>query len=117
MSALGRPNGFSLVEVVVAVVVLTVIVMSLTASNRYAAALAWKSEQELSAARFLEAEAERLRILPYDSLASGSRASGRGVSTWTVTDSGTFRQIILETRFGSEAPGVLVDSVTLFRTP
>jgi prepilin-type N-terminal cleavage/methylation domain-containing protein len=117
MSAMGRSSGFSLVEVVVAVVILTLIVMSLTASNRYAATLAWRSEQELSAARFLEAETERLRVLPYDSLQSGARSSGRGTATWTVSDSGTFRQVILETRFGSATQGLLVDSVTLFRTP
>ncbi len=112
-----RTNGFTLIEVLVALLFLTVVGVSLGAASQHAARTLRRSRTELEAAHFLEGEAERLRYLAYDSLQNGTRASGRGIATWTVQDSTTFRQVLLVTRYGSPVSGLVIDSVTLFRLP
>ncbi len=109
-------SGFTLIEIIVALVFLSVVAIALGGATQQATRTLRRSRAELGAARFLDAEVERLRILDYDSLADGARTRGRGIATWTVTDSLTFRQVLVETRYGSPATGLLVDSVTLFRT-
>ena len=109
-------SGFTLIEIIVALVFLSVVAIALGGATQQATRILRRSHTELQAARFLDAEVERLRILDYDSLADGARTRGRGIATWTVTDSLRFRQVLVETRYGSPATGLLVDSVTLFRT-
>jgi len=112
----GCQGGFTLAEVLVALVFLTLVSISFAATTQQAARIITRSRTELAAQQFLEAETERLRVLAYDSLRDGSNTRGRGIVTWWVQDSTTFRQVLLETRFGSPATGLLVDSVVLFRT-
>lgn len=112
-----RDGGFTIPEILVALVLLTVVAVSLAATTQYAARIVNRSSMELAAQQFLEGESERLRLTPYDSLRDGRRSEGRGIATWRVQDSTTFRQVLLETRFGTPAQGLLVDSVILFRTP
>lgn len=111
-----HPPGFTLIEIIVALVFLSVVAISLGAAAQQATRTLRRSRLELQAARFLDAEVERLRILDYDSLVDGALTRGAGSATWTVADSGTFRRVMLETRYGSPGVGSLVDSVTLFRT-
>lgn len=112
-----RARGFTLVEVLVALVFLTVVAVSIGGAMQNAIRNVRRSRMELNAAVFLEAEVERLRTIAFDSLVAGHRAQGPGIATWTVADSARFRQISLETRYGSPAGGWVVDSVTIFRTP
>lgn len=110
-----RRTGFTLIEVMVALVFLSVVAVSLGAVTEQAIRTLRRSRLELDAARFTEVQAEQLRLVAYDALQSGSATSGRGVARWTVEDSTSFRRILLETRYGSPATGLVVDSVTLFR--
>ena len=109
--------GFTLIEVLVALVFLTLVATALGAASQQAARTLRRSRVELDAARVLEDESERLRYLSFDSLVGGTRTHGRGIATWTVADSGAFRQVLLVTRYGSPASGLAVDSVTLLRFP
>lgn len=109
--------GFTLVEVLVALVILTVVAVSLGGAMETAIRNVRLSRMELNAAHFLESEVERLRTISYDSLSDGRRTRGPGVAEWTVADSTRFRLVLLETRYGSPAGGWAVDSVTIFRTP
>lgn len=108
-------RGFTLVEVLVTLVFLTVVGVSFNAASHHATRILQRSRLELNAARFLEEEVERLRLIPYGSLRDSTRSAGRGIATWTVADSGQFKEILLETRFGSPATGLLVDSVAIYR--
>jgi type II secretory pathway pseudopilin PulG len=114
--AAARSPGFTLIEIIVALVFLSVVAIALGGAAQQATRTLHRSRLELRAARFLDAEVERLRILDYDSLLAGTHTRGPGTATWTVTDSGTFRRVLLETRYGSPDMVLLVDSVTLFRT-
>ncbi len=108
-------GGFTLVEVLVTLVIMTVIGVSLAAANQYSTRIMQRSRMEINAARFLVSEVERLRLVPYTTVTSGTRAVGRGISTWTVIDSTSFRRVFVETRYGSAATGLVIDSVTIYR--
>lgn len=112
-----EPGGFTLVEVIVALVFLTVVAVSIGGAMQRATATIRRSRLELNAAVFLESEVERLRTQAYDSVRSGTHAHGPGIAAWTVADSTRFRQVLLVSRYGSPARGWVVDSVTIFRTP
>lgn len=109
--------GFTLVEVIVALFFLTLVVISLGSATEYANRVVQRSRSELAAQRFMELEAERLRLLDYAALEDGERTRGRGIATWRVVDSTTFRQILLETRWGSPGRGFVVDTIVIFRRP
>jgi len=114
---LASRSGFTIVEVVIALVVVTIVGVGLAGANQYATRILQRSRLELNAARFMESEVERLRILRFDSLVSGQRTQGRGISRWTVLDSTSYRRVVVETRYGSAATGIIIDSVTLYRRP
>jgi prepilin-type N-terminal cleavage/methylation domain-containing protein len=109
-------NGFTMVEVIVTLLLLTVVAVSLVGANQHVARVLQRSRLELNAARFLEAEVERLRLTPYASVQDGQRTDGRGIVTWTVLDSTSFRQVVVRTRYGSAASGFVSDSLTIYRT-
>lgn len=109
-------EGFTLVEILVALVFLTLVAVSYGATTQWSSRVMSRSRAELDAQQFLEVETERLRLLAWDSLVDGTRSRGRGIATWSVVDSTSFRQVLLETRYGSPASGLVVDSVMIFRT-
>lgn len=115
MRCVSERTGFTIVEVLVTIVFLAVVGVSLAAANGHAARILQRSRSELNATRFMESEVERLRLMPYASLANGTHTDGRGSASWTVVDSATFRQVIVRTRYGSAASGFVADSVTIFR--
>jgi len=110
-------GGFTLVEVLVALVFLTLVAVTFAATTQYASRIVNRSRVELDAQQFLEVETERLRVLHYDSLEDGKRSRGRGIASWSVTDSTSFKQVLLIARFGSPATAFVVDSVILVRRP
>jgi len=110
-----RDAGFTLIEVVITLLVLSVIAISFASSIQFSARLMGRSEIELHAAQFLESEAERLRSLSLDSLVTGSRSEGWGQAGWQVADSTTFVQIVLTTQYGTATAGTVADSVTIVR--
>lgn len=110
-----RDAGFTLIEIVITILFLSVIALSFASSMQFSARLLGRSQIELQAAQFLESEAERLRSLSLDSLVTGSRSEGWGQASWQVVDSTTFVQIILTTQYGTDATGTVADSVTIVR--
>jgi hypothetical protein len=103
------------VELLVAVVLLTVVAISLVGSTQYVSRTLSRSQAELKAGEALQAEMERLMSLPYDSLQTGSGALPMGTSTWTVGDSVTYKEILLITQYQSPDGIVLWDTVSAFR--
>lgn len=110
-----RDRGFTLIEVLVTIVVLSVVGVALAATMQYATRTLRRSRDELAAASFLRSTVEHMRLVPYDSVVDGTRSEGRGTASWTVQDSGTFRQVLVVSRYGFPARGQIVDSVSLFR--
>jgi Tfp pilus assembly protein PilV len=98
--------GISMVELLVAVTVISVVILSLAASSLYSTRTATRSRVHLQATEFQQSEIERLLSLPYDSVISGKRRTPYGTSAWIVTDSFDFKQVISITRY---APGGIAE--------
>lgn len=107
--------GFTLVEVMVAVVILIVGILALLGTNRVALLSMQRATLETRVTRLLEEGTERLRALPVDSLADGMATRPEGTSSWVVSDSAGFRAVRLVVRARPEGGRTLVDTVWLYR--
>lgn len=110
-----RRAGFTIIEILVALVFLTVVAIALASAIEQATRTVRHSRVELDAGLFLETEAERLRAMPYDSLTAGSRSLGLGTANWTVSDSAGSRRIVLVTRYGDAGSRQVWDTVSMVR--
>lgn len=90
------PEGFSLVEVVVAMVLLTIGVLCLAASARAVTRLTSQGARVGHAATVVASRLERLRAGACDALAAGGSAtSGPFTERWTVEAAGTVRTVTI----------------------
>jgi type IV pilus assembly protein PilV len=83
-----KANGFTLVEVIIAMVVLTVGLLALASSTGYISAEIRNSTWNTQRAFARNAIVERLRSIPFDSVTTSGTATpiGRYNLTWTATD-------------------------------
>ncbi len=108
-------RGVSIVELIVGITLLAVVVMSLAASGMYASRSMTRSRLELEATEYMQTQLEQLLAQPYDSLSSGSRTTAKGNATWTVTESGANKEILLVTNY-APTDGISVwDTVFTYR--
>jgi prepilin-type N-terminal cleavage/methylation domain-containing protein len=110
-----RRGGFTLLEVIVAVVLLSMGVLALVGAGRVASASVKRATAELRAAQLIQNEVERLRTLPVDSLADGSAVRSAGTVSWTVLDSVTYLRAELVVSTRPEAGLSLSDTVYVYR--
>jgi prepilin-type N-terminal cleavage/methylation domain-containing protein len=111
-----RREGFTLIEVLVAIVILLIGVLSLIGSSRIAAASVRRSTVELRAVQLLHDEVERLSTIPLDSLVDGTSTRPGGTSSWVVVDSVTFLRVELAITTAPLAGTSLQDTVFLYRS-
>lgn len=83
-SSWGR-GGFTMVEVIVAIVVLAFGLLGMAATTAIVVRQVTLADMATERAAALQAAVERLRALPYDSVQSGSRTEGRFSVQWRVT--------------------------------
>jgi type II secretory pathway pseudopilin PulG len=104
-----------MVELLVGITLLAVVVLSLAAASLYASRSVTRSRVQLAAAEFQQTELEVLLAVPYDSLASGSRARVDGASSWVVADSFTYQRIMLVTNYAPAEAISVWDTVVTYR--
>ena len=110
-----RTGGFTLVEVVVAIFILSVGALALVGTGRLASASLRQATLELRVAQLLQDEAERLRTLPVDSLRDGVVSRVAGDALWTVQDSGAYLRVELVVAARPEAGRTLADIAYVYR--
>jgi len=111
----GRTRGFTLVEVLVAIVILSIGALAWVGTSRVASASMRAATLELRAAQLIQEEVERLRTAPLDSLRAGSAARPAGDALWTVADSGAYLRIELVVSTRPERGRILSDTVWVYR--
>ncbi len=94
---------------------LAVIITALASSSIYASRNMKTSRARLEAVRFLQGELEYLLSLTYDSLATGSRTTEAGTSSWVVEDKTAYRKILLKVSYAPSGGTPVVDSIVSFR--
>lgn len=96
--------GFSLVELVVAVVVLAVGVLGFAGTTTYLNRQATIADMRAERARATANVLERLRTLPFDSIAPGSESNGPYQFEWLVEPYFSAKSVTLIVRGPGHAP-------------
>lgn len=109
--------GFTLVELMVAVVLLFAMAIALVGTTRIVSRSLRQATLELRAAQLIHDEVHRLRTLPSASLQDGTATHPGGSSAWTVADSGAYLRVELEVTTAPLAGTSLVDTLYVYRTP
>ena len=95
---IGR-RGFSLIELIVAILILTVGILALAATaGQVTRMVGWGGRYGASAV-VAGAQLEQLRATPCASLASGTATKGIYSLTWTITTSGNLRTMTLTVKY------------------
>ncbi len=108
-------RGFTLIEVAVAIVLLGIVAVSLVGSSRITAASVRRASLELDAAQLIHDEFERLRTEPIASLVDGAATHDVGISSWLVTDSGSYLRVELVVRTNPIGGSTLTDTLYVYR--
>jgi Tfp pilus assembly protein PilV len=110
-----RTAGFTLIEVVVAAVILMVGVLALVGTSRVATQSVRRATLELRTAQLVQEQMERLRTLPIGSLANGSGSYAAGNASWIVADSGAYVRVQLAVQSRPEGGVAIGDTVFIYR--
>jgi prepilin-type N-terminal cleavage/methylation domain-containing protein len=96
--AIGRPrNGFTLVEVMVALIILTVGVLGLAATTVWVVRQGTLAELTTERSAAVQTVVEQLRASEYASLAAGSDSVGRFDVSWSIVDGNRSKLVTLVT--------------------
>lgn len=90
-----RPSvgGFSLVEVIIALMILTVGILGLAGTTAFVVRQVNMADVSTDRSNARQSVLERIRAMDYDSLASGSDSIGRYAMSWRVTVDGTSKVV------------------------
>lgn len=86
-TAQSRRGGFSLVELVVAVVILAIGVLGLAGTTAFVVRQVTLADVNTERTAALQAVVEQIRSTSYNSVGSGSQTVGSYAVAWSVTDS------------------------------
>ncbi len=92
----GRPDrtGFTIVEVIIAMVILTVGVLGLAGTTAYIVRQVTLADLMTERAAAFQTTIDRIQSLPYDNVTSGSDSVGVFWVTWSATASGAQNKLV-----------------------
>ena len=109
MSRIENERGFSIVELMIALVILTVGLLSMAATTGYVATEVRAGDLRTERAAALQQVIENLKAMPFSSLASVDEANAVTVGDfqfwWTVTQSGLLADIEIYSKAVRALPG------------
>lgn len=98
-------SGFSLVEVVVAIIILAIGVLGLGGTTAYTVRQVTLSDTMTERAAAFQTIIDRLQSLPYDSVVAGADTVGIFATNWTVTPDGPQNKIVTIVTIGPGLSG------------
>ena len=98
-------SGFSVVELIVALVLLAVGVLGMAAVTAFTVQNVTAAELATERSQALQSVVEQLRSMPFDSLANGADTVGVFEVSWSVVDNGTYATLTIVTVGPGLAPG------------
>lgn len=103
-----REGGFSMIEVIVAMMILTVGVLGLAGTTAYIVRQITLGDLMTERSAAFQTIIDRLQSLPYDSVASGSTTVGVFAISWTSANDGPQNKIVQMITVGPGLGGALV---------
>lgn len=104
----GRDGGFSMIEVIVAMMVLTIGVLGLAGTTAYIVRQITLGDLMTERSAAFQTVIDRLQSLPYDQVTSGSANIGVFAITWSSTNDGPQNKIVEMITVGPGLGGALV---------
>lgn len=92
-----RPTGFTIVELIIAIVVLAVGVLGLAGTAAMVTRMVGGGARQTRAANVAASRFERLRTLQCTGVASGSATQGDISERWTVSNAGSNLRLVVDT--------------------
>jgi type IV pilus assembly protein PilV len=102
-----REGGFSLVELVIAVMILAFGVLSMAATTAFVVRQVTLADVNTERAAAYQTVIERIRATNANTLGGGSQTVGSYAVTWTITDSTTLSKTV---RVITQGPGLAKDT-------
>ena len=103
-------GGFSMVELIVAVVILAIGVVGLAGTTAFVIRQVTLADVNTERSAALQSVVESVRSTPYASVGAGSRSSGSFSVSWSVIDSTSVTKTV---RVITQGPGLLKDSTAI----
>jgi prepilin-type N-terminal cleavage/methylation domain-containing protein len=103
-----REGGFSMIEVIVAMMILTIGVLGLAGTTAYIVRQVTLGDLMTERSAAFQTIIDRLQSLPYDSVTAGSTTVGVFAISWTATNSGPQNKIVQMITVGPGLGGALV---------
>ena len=101
-------GGFSMVEVIIAIVILTIGVVGLAGTTAYIVRQTTLADLMTERSAAFQTIVDRLQSLPYDSVSSGSSTIGVFNATWSSVNDGPQNKIVTIITVGPGLGGALV---------
>lgn len=102
-----RRAGFSMVEVIIAIVILAIGVLGLGGTTAYIVRQTTLSDLMTERSAAFQTIIDRLQSLPYDSVGSGSDSVGVFAITWSSVDDGPQNKIVTVVTVGPGLGGTI----------
>jgi prepilin-type N-terminal cleavage/methylation domain-containing protein len=106
--AKAREGGFSMIEVVVAMMILTIGVLGLAGTTAYIVRQITLGDLMTERSAAFQTIIDRLQSLPYDQVTSGNTTVGVFAISWTSTNDGPQNKIVRMITVGPGLGGALV---------
>jgi prepilin-type N-terminal cleavage/methylation domain-containing protein len=103
-----RDGGFSMVEVIVAIVILAIGVLGLAGTTVYIVRQVTVADLMTERSAAFQTIVDQIQSLPYDNVGSGTSTIGVFTATWTSTNSGPQNKIVQIITVGPGLSGALV---------
>lgn len=101
-------GGFSMIEVIIAIVILTVGVLGLAGTTAYIVRQVTLADLMTERSAAFQTIVDRIQSLPYDSVGSGSTTIGVFSATWSSVNSGPQNKVVTIITVGPGLGGALV---------
>lgn len=108
-------DGFTVIEVIIALVILSVGIIGLASTAGLVTRMVAQGQRYSEAAALASTRFENLRAASCDSLRAGSALAGQFTETWTITTVGTSGRRFLVTVQSPTGTGFRTDSFTSTR--
>lgn len=105
---IGGEGGFSMIEVIVAMLILTIGVLGLAGTTAYIVRQVTLGDLMTERSAAFQTIIDRLQSLPYDQVTNGTDTIGVFTITWTSTNSGPQNKIVRMITVGPGLGGALV---------
>jgi Tfp pilus assembly protein PilV len=106
-------GGFSITELLVSVIVISVGVVGFATAVGLVSTELWYGDRDTNVAMLAADQMERLKSLPYDSLTSGDRTQGSYELEWDVQGADP-KKVMLVVGYGTSSFGTRADTLVTF---